>query len=82
MHGEYTEWSAYDSCDRLCGGGYQRRYRYCTQPVPLFGGNDCVGSSVQSISCNTNPCPCKISLFETFDNYMSSRVVKIMAGNR
>ena len=48
------------------------------KPVPHFGGNDCVGSSQQAISCNMSPCPCKISLLNALGNYLWSQVVEIM----
>jgi len=49
----YSEWSL---CSASCGGGTQTRSRTCTNPAPANGGAQCVGSAVESQSCNTQPC--------------------------
>ena len=40
-----------------CGGGSQNRSRTCTNPVPQYGGADCVGFAGENQDCNTHNCP-------------------------
>lgn len=47
----WSEWSAWSSCSKECGGGIQERSRSCD------GRNDdCEGQSHQSRPCNTHRC--------------------------
>ncbi|XP_013411296.1 uncharacterized protein LOC106174328 isoform X10 [Lingula anatina] len=57
IDGGFTEWSAWGTCDRTCGGGTHSRNRSCTNPAPQFGGQNCTGIEEESKACNTNPCP-------------------------
>lgn len=50
-----SDWSAFGSCTKTCGGGTMTRTRYVTQPA-INGGTAC-GSTVDEVPCNTNPCP-------------------------
>lgn len=45
----WGEWSAWKTCDRLCGGGSQHRIRQCESPP-------CEGLSVQTRQCNVHSC--------------------------
>ena len=56
QNGGWTLFGRYGACSATCGGGTKIRQRTCTNPPPLYGGNDCNGHSTESISCNTNPC--------------------------
>jgi|GEM_PF-6132901 len=49
VNGGWSDWSV---CSVSCGGGTQTRT--CTNPAPVYGGNDCQGSSSQG--CNTHSC--------------------------
>jgi len=57
--GNYTEWSAYQSCSKSCGGGFQIRVRTCTNPVPMHGGLNCssIGAEREMKPCNEDECP-------------------------
>ncbi|XP_068688561.1 uncharacterized protein [Montipora foliosa] len=59
VHGNYSEWSGYQKCDRACGGGMRTRRRTCTNPTPAHGGRNCsdLGPSAQTIACNIHDCP-------------------------
>ncbi|XP_038063563.1 A disintegrin and metalloproteinase with thrombospondin motifs 6-like isoform X2 [Patiria miniata] len=57
VDGGWSSWQNQGSCSRTCGGGQQTQIRYCTNPVPQNGGAYCVGSSTQTINCNTQSCP-------------------------
>jgi len=46
-------WSQWGTCSLSCGGGTQTRL--CNNPLPMYGGDDCVGESIQE--CNTQVCP-------------------------
>ena len=50
---DYGEWS---DCPAVCGGGFQRRTRTCTNPTPRHGGEDCVGEAEEFRTCNPYPC--------------------------
>lgn len=45
-----------------CGDGIITRTRTCDNPAPSDGGDDCFGSSNETVQCNVDPCPGKISL--------------------
>ena len=59
VHGNFSEWSLFSKCSRTCGNGTRKRYRNCTEPTPMHGGNDCssLGSNIQIVNCNERPCP-------------------------
>ena len=40
----------------MCGVGFSRRYRSCTNPTPQGGGKNCSGVGEQWIPCNTHAC--------------------------
>jgi len=46
-------WSAFGSCDKFCGGGFQSRT--CTNPAPRYGGASCADSATGA--CNSGVCP-------------------------
>lgn len=49
MESGWGEWSAWKTCDRLCGGGSQHRIRQCESPP-------CDGLPVQTRQCNVHSC--------------------------
>uniref|UniRef100_A0A8B9CY54 ADAM metallopeptidase with thrombospondin type 1 motif 13 n=1 Tax=Anser brachyrhynchus TaxID=132585 RepID=A0A8B9CY54_9AVES len=53
VHGQWSSWSPFSSCSRSCGGGVVIRQRFCNNPRPAFGGQECQGSSIQMEMCNT-----------------------------
>ncbi|XP_076099012.1 SCO-spondin-like isoform X4 [Mytilus galloprovincialis] len=57
INGNWTEWSDWDECDVLCGGGIQTKYRNCSNPEPQFGGEDCFGNDTEISVCNSQYCP-------------------------
>ncbi|XP_001623142.2 uncharacterized protein LOC5501884 isoform X2 [Nematostella vectensis] len=59
INGNYTQWSEYTPCSKTCGGGTRHRTRSCTNPAPQYGGVNCtvIGNPVDTIECNTSPCP-------------------------
>ncbi|XP_047134964.1 zinc metalloproteinase-disintegrin-like ohanin isoform X1 [Hydra vulgaris] len=57
IDGSWSNWSAFTKCSKGCGGGIQQRYRFCTNPVPQNNGNDCIGKSIEEVSCNSESCP-------------------------
>ncbi|KAL3861720.1 hypothetical protein ACJMK2_007744 [Sinanodonta woodiana] len=56
VDGAWSEFSSWSTCSATCGGGIQKRYRYCNNPIP-HGGNYCEGSDVQQEICKEFPCP-------------------------
>ncbi|XP_051492754.1 A disintegrin and metalloproteinase with thrombospondin motifs 13 isoform X2 [Apus apus] len=56
VHGQWSAWSPFSSCSRSCGGGVVTRQRFCNNPRPAFGGQECDGTSIQVEMCNTQAC--------------------------
>lgn len=56
VHGNWSQWSEWETCSVTCGGGLQRRLRNCDNPPPAFGGDDCSGESEEIRPCNEIPC--------------------------
>ncbi|EDO41370.1 predicted protein, partial [Nematostella vectensis] len=58
LNGGYSPWGAWSGCDADCGGGVRERTRFCTNPVPGWGGRHCeaLGPSKVSELCNLAPC--------------------------
>uniref|UniRef100_A0A8C2K8Z1 Thrombospondin-1 n=1 Tax=Cyprinus carpio TaxID=7962 RepID=A0A8C2K8Z1_CYPCA len=57
INGGWGPWSPWDTCSATCGGGIQNRKRLCDNPVPMYGGKDCVGEAKASQLCNKQACP-------------------------
>ncbi|GFU99567.1 hemicentin-1 [Trichonephila clavipes] len=51
VHGGWSEWGKWEGCTATCGQGTTRRYRSCSNPIPLNGGRPCVGVPAESQSC-------------------------------
>lgn len=56
IDGNWTRWTPWNTCSRLCGGGIQTRSRTCTNPQPSFGGSYCEGRSLERRPCNSQEC--------------------------
>lgn len=56
VDGHWSEWTEWSPCDAQCGGGVRQRNRTCSNPPPKNGGRECEGMTLQSQSCNTQPC--------------------------
>ncbi|XP_065646528.1 disintegrin and metalloproteinase domain-containing protein 15-like [Hydra vulgaris] len=61
INGKWSEWSNYTKCSKDCNGGIQKRYRFCSNPVPKYGGKECKGFSSSERICNDIPCPSKLA---------------------
>ncbi|VDH96262.1 Hypothetical predicted protein [Mytilus galloprovincialis] len=57
IDGNWSEWSEWERCSVTCGGGFKTRNRTCSNPEPLFGGNNCTGNDTLISNCADNPCP-------------------------
>lgn len=56
VNGWWSAWSGFSACSASCGGGTQSQSRVCNNPAPANGWANCVGSTTQSLSCNTQAC--------------------------
>ncbi|XP_033625738.1 uncharacterized protein LOC117288968 [Asterias rubens] len=57
IHGGWSEFGEWGDCSDTCGGGVTTHSRLCNNPVPEWGGDDCVGDATEDGECNTNLCP-------------------------
>uniref|UniRef100_A0A673GX47 A disintegrin and metalloproteinase with thrombospondin motifs 3-like n=1 Tax=Sinocyclocheilus rhinocerous TaxID=307959 RepID=A0A673GX47_9TELE len=55
--GGWSSWGKFGSCSRTCGGGVRSRSRQCNNPVPVYGGRDCPGTTFDYQVCNIEDCP-------------------------
>ncbi|CAG2209649.1 Coadhesin,Hemicentin-1,Thrombospondin-2 [Mytilus edulis] len=57
----FGTWSFWSVCSVSCGGGEKSRSRNrtCSNPLPKYGGKQCIGNSMENTSshCNLLPCP-------------------------
>ncbi|XP_061184990.1 SCO-spondin-like [Saccostrea echinata] len=56
VNGGFSAWSAWTPCSKKCGGGSRTRGRLCNNPAPKDGGKKCVGSYLQTQTCNSQGC--------------------------
>ena len=60
INGGWTDWMNSGTCSKPCEGGLQSQIRTCTNPEPMHGGTNCVGSVEQKLPCNTGTCSYKL----------------------
>ncbi|XP_052084656.1 neurotrypsin-like [Mytilus californianus] len=56
VDGDWSGWSAWNSCSATCNGGIQDRTRKCKAPQPSNGGLYCNGTPIKSRPCNNVYC--------------------------
>ena len=57
VDGNWSMWSSWLPCKGDCGSGMTKRMRQCNNPMPMYGGQDCIGLAVQTKQCYTGvPC--------------------------
>ena len=57
---KWTEFENWSECNVTCGGGNHVRRRTKKQ-LAANGGKECIGDSLETKSCATNPCKGKLS---------------------
>ena len=56
VHGGVTPWQGWSKCSVECGpGGFQVRRRYCSNPPPANGGNNCTEELTEERDCLEDP---------------------------
>lgn len=65
VDGQWGVWSE-SPCSVSCGTGNITRTRYCNNPAPSNGGNECSGMNTEVIQCNTS-CSTDKGLDDDFD---------------
>merc|ERR1712236_95535 len=56
VDGGWSDWTSSGSCSKTCGMGEQVQTRTCDNPVPMNGGDECLGETSQTVECNIEPC--------------------------
>ena len=59
VDGDWSVWTEWTLCSKVCNGGEQTRSRECNNPAPQHGGNDCLGHKRDTRPCNVFACPGK-----------------------
>ncbi|XP_062907004.1 SCO-spondin [Mobula hypostoma] len=57
VNGSWSSWTEWSACNAKCGGGVRFRHRQCVNPPPKNGGLPCLGSWMDTESCNRHMCP-------------------------
>ncbi|XP_078407396.1 LOW QUALITY PROTEIN: hemicentin-1-like [Cetorhinus maximus] len=57
VHGQWSDWGAWEGCSRSCGQGYRTRTRSCSDPPAQHGGRPCKGKATEVKKCAYIPCP-------------------------
>lgn len=55
-NGGWSSWTTWGTCSASCNGGLKSRQRICNNPPPSLLGRQCVGNSIEYISCNNGLC--------------------------
>ena len=50
IHGNWTQWQQWGQCNQT-NGGVRERKRFCNNPSPQFGGDDCEGDAQEMEYC-------------------------------
>ena len=59
VDGQWSAWQDWSECSDTCGNsGTQTKSRYCDNPLPQFGGQDCDGEDSGTQTCTPSPPPC------------------------
>ena len=70
VDGGFSDWTTWDACTVVCGGGTKNRTRSCNNPEPLYLGAPCIGHTNEQQICNTHlcrgMCPCNNVLYIPF----------------
>lgn len=69
IHGGWSPFSDWSTCNKACGDGVEMRTRLCNNPEPRNAGAFCSGTGMQTRACNVRACvvaDCKPN--ETFEN--------------
>ena len=51
LDGQWTQWTEWSQCSVTCGQGTRTQRRYCAEPAPEDGGNDCIGENLYNSTC-------------------------------
>ncbi|XP_043543475.1 SCO-spondin-like [Chiloscyllium plagiosum] len=56
VNGDWSDWTPWSDCSISCGGGIQRRFRFCTNPRAAGNGLPCLGPEEEINPCNVQQC--------------------------
>ena len=56
IHGNWSEYGLWTPCTKSCGNGTMRHFRFCSNPKPKYGGNNCEGKNYEDCECFNESC--------------------------
>ena len=56
VDGGWSNFGPWSECSHFCDIGTRYRQRTCSNPEPLYNGQNCSGDSEIVEECNTEPC--------------------------
>ena len=62
IDGNWSEYDLWLPCSPMCGNGTSRRFRFCTNPEPSYGGKFCEGLNYEEVDCFTDCSQGKLKL--------------------
>ena len=57
VNGVWGNWLSNSACSVSCGNGTEPFIRFCNNPAPVCGGQQCVGPESKTDACNIRDCP-------------------------
>ncbi|XP_041362930.1 uncharacterized protein LOC121378713 [Gigantopelta aegis] len=56
VQGAWSNWGEWSACTVTCGLGQHFRDRACSDPSPVYGGAECIGTGTDILHCYEGPC--------------------------
>ncbi|XP_071956999.1 SCO-spondin-like [Antedon mediterranea] len=53
-----SDWTEWGQCSATCGEGVKTRTRTADNPLPQYGGMECLGDLIETEECDDAPCLC------------------------
>ncbi|CAH1776061.1 unnamed protein product [Owenia fusiformis] len=61
VHGSWGDFGPWSKCTVTCGNGIEFSKRKCDNPMPMYGGDECLGNSVRIRNCTSAISYCPVN---------------------